>query len=174
VDVNPYLAMAATLACGYLGMVQGLIPSEPMSDSAYDLDFELPRSLEDAVALMQDCPELVRHSGRAVCAGILRGEGKGIRNLQSWHYRLGTRTPATARMTCCGLLAAQNKIKEKWMTSTRHGINWDKALQLHAAERERFIAAPQSQQLSARADQHLLFGVPLHWMDDWSTPSPCM
>jgi hypothetical protein len=28
------------------------------------------------------------------------------------------------------------------MTSTRHGINWDKALQLHAAERERFIAAP--------------------------------
>jgi glutamate-1-semialdehyde 2,1-aminomutase len=77
-------------------------------------------------------------------------------------------------MTCCGLLSAHNKIKEKWM-STRHGINWDKALQLHAAERERFIAArPQSQQLSARADQHLLFGVPLHWMDDWSTPSPCM
>ncbi|KJV34355.1 aminotransferase [Aquitalea magnusonii] len=57
------------------------------------------------------------------------------------------------------------------MTTTRHGINWDKALQLHAAERERFIAArPQSQRLSAQADQHLLFGVPLHWMDDWSTP----
>lgn len=72
VDVNPYLAMAATLACGYLGMVQGLIPSEPMSDSAYDLDFELPRSLEDAVALMQDCPELADILGeqfvQAFCA----------------------------------------------------------------------------------------------------------
>ena len=72
VDVNPYLAMAATLACGYLGMVQGLSPSEPMADSAYDLDFELPRSLEDAVALMQDCPELAEILGQqfvqAFCA----------------------------------------------------------------------------------------------------------
>lgn len=58
VDVNPYLAMAATLACGYLGMVEKLQPSEPMSDSAYSLDYELPRSLEDAVELMQACEEL--------------------------------------------------------------------------------------------------------------------
>ncbi|WP_287878383.1 glutamine synthetase family protein [Aquitalea sp.] len=72
VDVNPYLAMAATLACGYLGMVQGLSPSEPMADSAYDLDFELPRSLEDAVVLMQDSPELAEILGeqfvQAFCA----------------------------------------------------------------------------------------------------------
>ncbi|WP_199053658.1 glutamine synthetase family protein [Aquitalea sp. ASV15] len=72
VDVNPYLAMAATLACGYLGMVQQLQASEPMSDSAYDLDFELPRSLEDAVALMQDSPELSEILGeqfvQAFCA----------------------------------------------------------------------------------------------------------
>jgi glutamine synthetase len=58
VDVNPYLAMAATLACGYLGMVEKLQPSEPMSDSAYSLDYELPRSLEDAVELMQACEAL--------------------------------------------------------------------------------------------------------------------
>ncbi|WP_269532448.1 glutamine synthetase family protein [Chitinimonas sp. BJYL2] len=58
VDVNPYLAMAATLACGYLGMIEGLEPSEPMSDSAYNLDYELPRALEDAVEMMQACEEL--------------------------------------------------------------------------------------------------------------------
>jgi len=35
-DVNPYLAIAATLACGYLGMTQGLIPTQPLTDSAYE------------------------------------------------------------------------------------------------------------------------------------------
>jgi glutamine synthetase len=72
VDVNPYLAMAATLACGYLGMVNAIEPSAPMDDSAYDMDYELPRSLEDAVELMQACPELADILGeefvQAFCA----------------------------------------------------------------------------------------------------------
>ena len=55
VDVNPYLAMAATLACGYLGMKERLEPSDPMSNSAWDLDHELPRHLEDAIARMRAC-----------------------------------------------------------------------------------------------------------------------
>ncbi|KAJ3472309.1 hypothetical protein NLI96_g13372 [Meripilus lineatus] len=29
---------------------------------------------------------------------------------------------------------------------------------------------PTSRALSAEASEHLLFGVPLHWMQDWSTP----
>jgi len=38
-------------------------------------------------------------------------------------------------------------------------------------ERQRFITArPQSQALAAQAAPHWLFGVPLHWMSDWSTP----
>ncbi|WP_293762691.1 glutamine synthetase family protein [uncultured Aquitalea sp.] len=72
VDVNPYLAMAATLACGYLGMVEQLSASEAMTGSAYNLDYELPRSLEDAVALMQECRELAEILGddfvQAFCA----------------------------------------------------------------------------------------------------------
>ena len=55
VDVNPYLAMAATLACGYLGMMEQLEPSDPMSNSAWDLDHELPRHLEDAISRMRAC-----------------------------------------------------------------------------------------------------------------------
>ena len=29
---------------------------------------------------------------------------------------------------------------------------------------------PRAKALSVQAQQHLLFGVPLHWMTDWSTP----
>ena len=55
--------------------------------------------------------------------------------------------------------------------ATRHGINWDKAQALQVAERNAFIARmPRSRELSAQAAGHLLFGVPLHWMNDWSTP----
>jgi glutamate-1-semialdehyde 2,1-aminomutase len=40
-----------------------------------------------------------------------------------------------------------------------------------AQERDRFTSThPQSQALAAQAAPHWLFGVPLHWMSDWSTP----
>jgi len=55
VDVNPYLAMAATLACGYLGMRDKLKPSEPTADSAWNVSHELPRHLEDAINAMHSC-----------------------------------------------------------------------------------------------------------------------
>src|SRR6187431_821535 len=58
-DANPYLAIAASLACGYLGMLEGLKPSEPVSGSAYDLPFSLPRSLEESVRLLRDCRTLI-------------------------------------------------------------------------------------------------------------------
>ncbi len=48
------------------------------------------------------------------------------------------------------------------------------ALALHALlarERALYIQRnPRSQAQAARAAQHLLFGVPLHWMNDWGTP----
>ena len=54
-DANPYVALAATLACGYLGMVQQLTPSEPTRDSAWNVAHELPRHLEDAIERMRAC-----------------------------------------------------------------------------------------------------------------------
>ena len=59
VDVNPYLAMAASLACGYLGMEQQLSPSEPLSGSAYEKPHQLPRHLDDAVETLMACKPLV-------------------------------------------------------------------------------------------------------------------
>ncbi len=48
-DANPYLAMAASLACGYLGMVEKLSPTEQVGGSAYRLRHTLPRTLNDAL-----------------------------------------------------------------------------------------------------------------------------
>ena len=58
VDVNPYLAMAATLACGYLGMINGLTPSAATDLGAEHIEDELPRNLEDAIGRMRDCAPL--------------------------------------------------------------------------------------------------------------------
>jgi glutamine synthetase len=57
-DANPYLVIAASLACGYLGMVEGLRPTEPLEADAKFLDFELPRGLLEAVAAMQYSDEI--------------------------------------------------------------------------------------------------------------------
>ncbi|MBK1697406.1 glutamine synthetase family protein [Rhodovibrio salinarum] len=48
-DCNPYLAMAASLACGYLGMVEELEPTKPVEGSGYRLAHTLPRTLYDAL-----------------------------------------------------------------------------------------------------------------------------
>lgn len=44
---------------------------------------------------------------------------------------------------------------------------------LAEAERARYATQnPASQALAQRAAEHLMFGVPLHWMNDWATPFP--
>jgi glutamine synthetase len=48
-DANPYLAFAASLACGYLGMVERLKPSEKVTGSAYRFAHTLPISLDEAL-----------------------------------------------------------------------------------------------------------------------------
>nr|WP_123713345.1 glutamine synthetase family protein [Sinobacterium caligoides] len=57
-DANPYIAMAVTLACGYLGMKEKLTPTEAITGSAYDEDFDIPRNLEYALRLLQSCDAL--------------------------------------------------------------------------------------------------------------------
>jgi len=52
-DVNPYLALAATLACGYLGMIEGLKPSESIEGSAYDQPFSLHPFMFEAIKAME-------------------------------------------------------------------------------------------------------------------------
>ena len=44
-DVNPYLVLAATLACGYMGIVEKIMPRDSIKGSAYDLPFDLHRNM---------------------------------------------------------------------------------------------------------------------------------
>jgi glutamine synthetase len=67
-DANPYIAIASSLACGYLGMVQNLRPSEPITGSAKDLPWDLPRSLDDALKRLMDCQPLVQLLGQPFVA----------------------------------------------------------------------------------------------------------
>ncbi|HEY9547919.1 MAG TPA: glutamine synthetase family protein [Kiloniellaceae bacterium] len=48
-DANPYLAISASLACGYLGMKEKLKPRQPIPGNAYRLARTLPRTLYDAL-----------------------------------------------------------------------------------------------------------------------------
>ncbi|MDH3434003.1 MAG: glutamine synthetase, partial [Gammaproteobacteria bacterium] len=48
-DVNPYLVLAATLACGFLGMTEGLKPTKAATGSAYGGDFALHRHIYAAI-----------------------------------------------------------------------------------------------------------------------------
>jgi len=51
-DANPYLAFAATLACGYLGMVEQLEATPEQVGSAYSGEYTLPRELSQALEVM--------------------------------------------------------------------------------------------------------------------------
>ncbi len=50
-DVNPYLGIAASLACGYLGLVAAESPGDPFTGDAYTRDAAIPRGLGDALDL---------------------------------------------------------------------------------------------------------------------------
>jgi glutamine synthetase len=52
-DANPYLALAVTLACGYLGMTEQLEPNAATTGSAYELRYELPQSLSEALSALR-------------------------------------------------------------------------------------------------------------------------
>jgi glutamine synthetase len=63
-DANPYLALAAVLACGYLGLTRGLTPSEPTGGAARSEEFDLPVGLMEAVSAFEDAEDLVETFGR--------------------------------------------------------------------------------------------------------------
>jgi glutamine synthetase len=52
-DANPYIAMAATLACGWLGIQQKIEPGPECTGNAYLGDYALPRSLGEALEALR-------------------------------------------------------------------------------------------------------------------------
>ncbi|EGJ10373.1 MULTISPECIES: glutamine synthetase family protein [Rubrivivax] len=62
-DANPYVALAATLACGWLGIQHRIEPSAECKGDAYLGEYALPRSLGEALTLLRDERELARVLG---------------------------------------------------------------------------------------------------------------
>ncbi|MGB3148248.1 MAG: glutamine synthetase family protein [Paracoccaceae bacterium] len=54
-DCNPYLGIAATLVCGYLGLMEKKMPRAEFSGNAYVSDSDLPTNLGDALDLFAEC-----------------------------------------------------------------------------------------------------------------------
>jgi glutamine synthetase len=70
-DANPYLAFAATLACGYLGMVEELEPTTPFEGSAYSMPYALPREISHALDVMEQCKPIHEMLGEKMIEVLL-------------------------------------------------------------------------------------------------------
>ncbi|WP_025770637.1 glutamine synthetase family protein [Thioalkalivibrio sp. HK1] len=62
-DANPYLAIAASLACGLLGMIEERQPTAAIEGSAYKMPYGLPLSLAESLRLLGECPPLTSMLG---------------------------------------------------------------------------------------------------------------
>ncbi|MDE1994603.1 MAG: glutamine synthetase [Rhizobiaceae bacterium] len=76
-DSNPYLALAASLASGLLGIMKKVEPTAPTEDSANEGSIDLPRGLLEAIALLEGEPAFAEVLGKDfidIYAGVKRGE----------------------------------------------------------------------------------------------------
>lgn len=76
-DANPYLALAASLACGLLGLINKLEAEPPVLTAANNDEIDLPRGLLEAVDLFESDDELAQVLGNpftTTYAAIKRAE----------------------------------------------------------------------------------------------------
>ncbi len=66
-DCNPYLGIAASLACGYLGMVEEIQPKPEFTGDAYDAEEELPRGIYAALDELSEALALRDVLGEDFC-----------------------------------------------------------------------------------------------------------
>ena len=87
-DANPYLAIAASLACGYLGITSEIEPSDPIKGSAYRLAQTLPQQMPDALRKLQQTGPLEGRPGRGLRRGPSGGQVHGARCVSERHQLL--------------------------------------------------------------------------------------
>ena len=66
-DANPYLAIAACLACGYLGMMNKIKPRDEVKSDSYDRPRELPYGLLDGLEELIAAEDLQEVLGKRFC-----------------------------------------------------------------------------------------------------------
>jgi glutamine synthetase len=88
-DANPYLALAASLLCGYVGMVEGLSPSEPVVGRGYERrNLRLPLTLEQALECMEQSTMVQEYLGQrfpSAYVAVKRAEHENYKRvISSW------------------------------------------------------------------------------------------
>jgi len=66
-DCNPYLALAASLASGYIGMIEKLKPRKALKGEANEAEITLPRSLMGALDIFSHDDEMADLLGQDFC-----------------------------------------------------------------------------------------------------------
>lgn len=66
-DCNPYLGIAASLACGYLGLIEGKDPRDEFTGDAYDEDPDIPQHLFDSLDLFRENQAIAEVLGPKFC-----------------------------------------------------------------------------------------------------------
>lgn len=94
-DANPYLFIAATLACGLLGIEKGLRPTPPTEEDAYEQPANFPQGLAhslDALANNEEMIDLIGKPCIDAYIGVKRSELEHHNNeINPWERRyLGT------------------------------------------------------------------------------------
>ena len=88
-DANPYLALAASLLCGYIGMADGINPSAPVKGRGYERrNLRLPVTIEHALERMEACKEGEKYLGENFMRGyvaVKRAEHENYKRvISSW------------------------------------------------------------------------------------------
>jgi len=88
-DANPYLALAASLLCGYMGMVEQIKPSAPVKGRAYERrNLRLPVTIESALERMEACKDAEKYLGEKFMRGyvaVKRAEHENFKRvISSW------------------------------------------------------------------------------------------
>lgn len=82
-DANPYLAIAATLICGYIGMVERISASEETTSRANGkLSDKLPLNIDLAIDLMSGSETIKKYLGEEFVRGFI-----GTRQADYDHYK---------------------------------------------------------------------------------------
>ncbi len=87
-DCNPYIAIAASLACGLLGMINRIEPRAEARKEVWEAEEPLPASLREALDVFDEATEIRNLLGEEFCslyAGIKRAENEEYqREISPW------------------------------------------------------------------------------------------
>ncbi|WP_172150661.1 MULTISPECIES: glutamine synthetase family protein [Pseudomonas] len=88
-DANPYLVLAASLLCGYMGMVEQLEPGAPVKGRGYERrNLRLPITIEHALERMEACKAAEEYLGDKFMRGyvaVKRAEHENFKRvISSW------------------------------------------------------------------------------------------